>query len=138
MYCEHPVFEPAENHLVVWVGTLDTEQLEGYLNEPGDADDTEPISRFAQDLGRWYDHDHIWAQATEEVCCLKELAEANGIDDELLIEELTANANERSAGAVSCLIILWNAKLLDKPMRPFAEGRLVCLGSWAHASPLAD
>ncbi len=138
MYFESPAFEPAQDHLIAWVGDLTTEQLRAYLEEPGGLGDNEPISEFSRDLGRWYDHDHVWARASDTPVTIEKLAEANFIDDETLISELAGRTARASVGKVRAFIILWNAKLTQLQPHSIAGGRLFCVGFWGHDSPLAD
>lgn len=133
MFFENPFFEPATNWLIAWVGELDHDGLDAYLDEPGHAADNEPISKFSKDLGTWYNHDFIWSQAAPNRVSAQEICGLNGIEDDL-IDEIVQRTNDE----VRCLVILWNAKQISAGSRDFADGKLKCLGSWPHQSPLAD
>lgn len=138
MYENDPIFDSQDHHLIAWVGTLTPDQLDAYLDEPGDRADDEPYSDFMGDLGRWCDHDFIWAEASEQPLDIVSLARKNGIDNPALIAELAQRVAPQTAW--SCLLILWNARLLDSRSRPsdLNGGRLLCIGSWEHESPLTD
>ena len=123
------------NHLTAWVGELTPNDLAEYLEEPGEADERAPQSRFGADLGLWYDHDWVFAQASETPVSLRDLARANGIEDRELIEEMERRWPK---GFAMCFIILWNSKLSFTAEQSFAGGRLKCIGTWPHASPVSD
>ncbi len=76
MYFENPMFKPEDNWVMVWAGRLNRDELDDYLNEPGVGDD-EPISKFSEDLGRWYDHDFIWYEGLMEQTTIEELCQTN-------------------------------------------------------------
>lgn len=130
-----PFFESVDHWVIVWVGDLTTQELEEYLNEPGNADNEQPISAFARDLGRWYDHDFIWSEATGEKVSVRKLCELNGVQPPEFAAEIERRAG---SGEVSSLLILWNAKQLEGKTQEFARGRLKCIGCWAQESPLTD
>ncbi len=138
MYDDDPIFESQDHHLIAWVGTLTPAQLDAYLDEPGDRADDEPYSDFMRDLGRWCDHDFVWAESSEQPLDIGSLARNNGIDDPALIDELSARVAPHATW--KCLIILWNSRLIDSRSRPrdLDGGNLVCIGSWEHESPLTD
>ncbi|WP_028301579.1 immunity 22 family protein [Oceanospirillum beijerinckii] len=133
---ENKPFFTTENHWVtVWIGSLNEESVESYLEECG-VDDDEPISQFSKDLGCWYDHDFIWYEAVDSPVCIEELCRNNGVDSIELIEELTARSG---GGEYNCFIMLWNSRLLNaEDDRAFFNGKLSCIGSWQHESPLVD
>ena len=135
MYYDNPFFEPENDWVTVWVGSLDVNELEDYIGEPGGVADDEPNSKFSKDLGRWYDHDFIWAEAAKKEQVIKGLFEENGIDDDDLISEVEVRSQSSN---VKCFLILWNAKKIAIDSRVFADGKITCLGSWQHESPLVD
>jgi len=134
MYAENPYFTCIDHWVTVWVGDLDEAGLEAYLEEHG-VDDNAPISDFSKDLGCWYDHDFIWYEASETPLPLALLCQLNGIDSEALIKTIIERSN---ADKASSLLLLWNAKIKIDDGRSFAKGKLRCLGSWEHPSPLTD
>lgn len=135
MFITDPFFMPANDWVIVWVGELNSSELDEYLNEAGDAGPNEPISKFCSDLGRWYDHDFIWYEAVDEFTSIQRLCELNGVEP----TEFRDAIIERSGRANSrCLLVLWNAKMIADDMRRFAEGRLRCIGNWEQKSPLSD
>lgn len=138
MFNESNWFKSVNNSLIAWVGDLNDSQLDDYLDEPGDCLDSEPQSKFGSDLGRWYDHDFIYAEASDKPLHIRLLAEKNCIDDEALISELESRARELNITSAHCFIILWNAQIIGDERRVFASGKLSCLGSWEHESPLTD
>ena len=135
MYLDNPFFEPKDDCVIVWLGSLAPEQLDDYLDEPGGASDNEPISRFCRDLGRWYDHDFIWSEAADEPTTVPELCNLNGVEPDNFIDEIVERAGRDKA---SSLLILWNAYIIGSSDRPFADGELDCIGCWERKSPLTD
>lgn len=136
MFSENPFIEPVDNWLTVWLGELDESELEEYLDEPGGVESNAPISVFGNDLGRWYDHDFIWMEGASEPISVNEICVLNGIDSQDLIDEIVKRSN---SSTTKSLLILWNAKMINfEDKRNFAEGRLKCIGSWQHTSPLTD
>jgi len=138
MYNNDPIFEPLDHHLIAWVGTLTPDQLDAYLDEPGGAAYDEPFCDFMRDLGLWYDHDFTYAEASDHALDIRSLADQNCIDDDALLHELSNRVEPQSKW--NCFIILWNARLIDQNARSrdLADGKLVCIGSWQHDSPLTD
>lgn len=134
MFYENPCIEAVDHWVTVWIGDLDREELRRYLHEPGGALDNEPISEFSRDLGTWYDHDYIWAEAADQPIAVAALAQQNGIEAGSFLEQLL----ERSGAAeVRALLVLWNARTTREEAN-LANGRLRCLGSWAEEAPLVD
>lgn len=134
MYGKEPFFNHQKDWVTVWVGDLDVSELQTYLEEPGGASDGEPFSLFAADLGAWYDHDFIYAQASDEPVSCRRLCELNGIDSLSLIDEIA----RRHPDDALALLVLWNARVADDAEHEFAEGQMVCLGSWEHEAPISD
>jgi hypothetical protein len=135
MYSDNPFFESIDHWVIVWIGDLKLEELEDYLDEPGNAADNEPISDFSRDLGRWYDHDFIWAEGSDEQVSLRKLCELNGVEPSEFVDEIEQRGGDVKARS---LLVLWNAKAIDESPRPFAEGQLKCIGCWQQESPLTD
>ena len=105
------------------------------MDEPGGVDDDAPISEFSKDIGRWYDHDFIWMEASNQELPVIELCKLNGIDSDELINAIAARSKTEK---VKSLIILWNSRIISEDTRLFAKGEMYCLGSWEHTSPLTD
>ena len=103
--------------------------------EAGGAGDDEPMSRFARDLGRWYDHDFVWAEAADEPTAVRKLCRLNGVEPGEFVDEIEAGAG---SGKASSLLVLWNARLVGSSDRTFAGGGLECIGCWPRKSPLTD
>lgn len=136
MHFDNPFFECLDHWLTAWVGDLDEGELRAYLLEPGGALDDEPISRFGADLGTWYDHDFIWWEGAASPIPVLRLCRHNDMESDTLIGQLVKRAGPARR---KCLLILWNARLIPaSEQREFAGGRLECLGSWEHPSPLTD
>lgn len=134
MYGNDRFFEVVDDWVTVWIGGLGPEELDDYLDEPGGAGDNDPISKFANDLGMWYDHDFIYAEAADTPVPVRELCLQNDIDSVELVDEMERRGMGRKA---NCMIVLWNARVLEWPSRRlFSDGRLICIGSWEHVSPL--
>lgn len=121
--------------MTVWVGTLTIEALDAYLDEPGGAADDAPISAFCADLGRWYDHDFVWAEAVDLPTDVGTLCALHGVEPEAFVDEIRRAAG---TGQASAVLILWNAKVVASVERSFAKGKLRCLGSWPREAPLTD
>ena len=135
MYFENPFFESVDHKVLVWHGDLNVAELGDYLEEPGGAGENEPISKFCVDVGRWYDHDFIWAQAHDEDVTIRKLCELNGMQP----LEFVAEIEEHGGGVMGkCILVLWNAERLDDSPRLFAGGRLRCIGCWERESPYTD
>jgi hypothetical protein len=132
---DNPFFKSVDHWVIVWIGDLNSQELEDYLDEPGGANYDEPISNFARDLNCWYDHDFIWSEGTDEKVSAGELCKLNGVQPPEFATEI-----ERRAGSakVSSLLILWNAKQIEGTSHEFAAGRLKCIGCWPQESPLTD
>ena len=136
MFSDNPFVESVDDSLTVWLGDLDESELENYLDELGGVGDNDAISNFSLDLGQWYDHDFIWAEAVDESIPVKELCVLNGIDSESLINEIVKRSHQDK---IRSLLILWNSKeIAGIGKRDFANNRLHCIGSWEHESPLTD
>ena len=136
MFCEDPFFEPRDHSVIVWVGSISIDELEDYLDEPGGAADDEPISDFSRDLGRWYDHDYIWAEGTKTPVSVRELCRMNGVEPGTLVDEIDRRCEGREARS---LLILWTAEVRPQiGERTFANGELHFVGSWAQPAPLTD
>ena len=133
MFDENRFFDSIDNHLIAWVGSLNEEGLRAYLDEKGSSGTNAPQSLFAVDLGRAYDHDLLTGQASPSAATIESLARLNSLDDSQLVHELSKRAT--AIPHVSCFLVLWNAKRVDPQDRWFADGRLICVGSWRHASP---
>ena len=132
MFDRDRFFDSADGHLIAWAGQLAVDGLAGYLDESSISGPDEPQSAFARDLGRWYDHDFIYAQASDQPATLTQLAAQNYITDSELIGELEEHGNGQ---LFNCFVILWNARPVASNDRRFADGELACIGDWAHASP---
>ena len=135
MFFENPFFEPVDHWVIVWIGDLNIEQLDEYLEEPGGAGDNEPISEFCRDLGRWCDHDFIWAEGSNESVTIREICDLNGVEPDEFVREIEEQAGE---ARTKCLLVLWNARIIDDSPRLFADGKLRCIGSWQRQAPLTD
>ncbi|WP_309384972.1 hypothetical protein [Cerasicoccus frondis] len=136
MFIDNPRFFPVDHKFILFAGELNEDQLQEYLDEPGGRLDHEPHSDFSKDLGRFYDHDYLYAEGSQEKKTIRELAILNGIEEEALIEKL-----ERSCGKekeFNCFIILWNAELIEGELHDLANGKLKIKGCWEHESPLTD
>lgn len=132
MYDRNRFFDTADQQIIAWAGYLSQSELEKYLAESCDVSPDGPQSEFAHDLGRWYDHDCIYAQASDRSTSLAHLAAQNFITDSRLVDQL-----EKHGGGhfYKCFIILWNAKRVDDSDREFAHGKLAYIGSWISDSP---
>ena len=135
MFSDNPYFESVDHWVIVWIGDLDVDELDDYLDEPGGAGDNEPISEFCRDVGRWYDHDFIWAEGVNDEVPVRKLCELNGVEPNEFVNEIVERSG--NAGAKS-LLVLWNAKRTDESERFFADGRLKCIGCWEREAPLTD
>lgn len=138
MYFDDSIIETVDHHIVVWVGDLTSDELDAFLDEPGGCAANQPHSEFMRDIGKWCDHDFLWAESIPSPGSINDLITACGIDDESLIQQLQSRAI--GLGAVQSLVALWNAKLSESTARPrdIHAGRLKCLGSWRQESPLTD
>src|SRR5690349_15782220 len=134
MFLHSPFIEPEDHWVTVWLGQLNSDELEQYMHKPGGAGDNDPISDFSRDLGRWYDHDYIWRQATDKAVSTRTLCELNGINDSL-VDEIECRSGDVF---FKCLLVLWNSRVITMDKRVFAGGELTCLGSWPHESPITD
>ena len=135
MFLHSPFFEPASNWVIVWIGDLNIDQLEEYLDEPGGAGDDEPISQFCRDVGRWYDHDFIWSEGATEPLPIRKLCERNGVEPTEFVDKIVESSGPRDA---TSLLVLWNARKICDADRAFAGGRLRCIGCWEQEAPLTD
>lgn len=125
-----------DHHVIVWIGDLNRDELEAYLDEPGGTAYDEPISDFGRDLASWYDHDFIWAEASDMAVTITELCRRNRMEPDALIEEIVRRSPRAEA---NCILLLWNAKLADDAApRLFADGKLQCIGAWEQEAPLTD
>ena len=135
MFSENPFFESVDHWVIVWIGNLNVDELDNYLNEPGGAGDYEPISEFCRDIGRWYDHDFIWAEGVNDEVSIRKLCELNGEEPDEFVDEIAERSGDISAKS---LLVLWNARRIDESERNFADGRLKCIGCWERQAPLTD
>lgn len=135
MFLSNPFFEPLNDSVIVWIGSLNSRELEDYLDEPGGAGNNEPISDFCRDVGRWYDHDFIWCEASDTPTSVGTLCEMNGVEP---IEFKEAIVKRSGDAEETCLLVLWNARQIDDSGRSFAGGKLRCIGCWKQKSILKD
>lgn len=133
-FASTPFFELKDHYLIAWVGDMNVAELDAYLDAPGGVGWNEPHSLFAADLGRFFDHDFVYSQASDSQKTIRELAVENVIDDELLIKELEEHVG--SGASIKCFVILWNARKQAGAPNQFADGKLRCVGSWTHTAPL--
>lgn len=134
-YCK-PFVDSLENWVTVWIGDLNEEEMAEYLDELGGVSDNEPISKFSKDLGRWYDHDFIWCECSDDKLTVLEQCINVGIESNSLQQEII---NSSPVDKIKSILILWNSKVIyDLDKRVFAGGQLICLGSWSEESPLTD
>lgn len=136
MFLKTNTVVPASNHMMLWVGQLGEAELLAYVEEPGGRIDEKPQSKFAEDLGRFYDHDFLWAQAAPKAGSIRDLAARIGIRDAELVDELSARVAD--VGPISCFLILWNYRNERPLSQRFAEGKLLFVGSWGYPAPYTD
>jgi hypothetical protein len=136
MFLKTDAIVAVSNHLMLWVGQLGEADLLAYVDEPGGRTDGRPQSKFAEDLGRFYDHDFLWAQAAPEASSIRDLADRIGIRDAELVSELADRVAD--VGPISCFLILWNYRNKRPLPQRFAGGKLRFIGSWAYPAPYTD
>jgi hypothetical protein len=135
MFLSNPFFEPANDWVIVWLGDLNMDELDEYLDEPGSVGHDDPISAFCRDLGRWYDHDFVWSEGVDEATSVLRLCEMNRVEP---VEFMQAIVERSGDGDAMCLLVLWNARKIDNAERSFAAGRIRCIGCWEQEAPLTD
>lgn len=135
MFNKNSIIEPEDNWVSVFAGDLNRTELNIYLDEPGGKSDFEPISLFSKDIGRWYDHDYIWCEASDMLLPVEELCRNNGIDSEELITEIMKSNKDKRR---KCIILIWNYKVTNNRTNFDISPKVECLGSFEHEAPFCD